>query len=51
MNQIYTCKIDNKECKSQSEFVVHLKKCHGFNTKSYYDSVIKTGLNGKCLNC
>ncbi len=51
MNQIYTCKLDNKECKSQSEFVVHLKKCHGFNTKSYYDSVIKPGLNGKCLNC
>lgn len=51
MNQIYTCKIDGKECKSQSELSVYLKKMYNLNFRSYYDLHVKKEDEGNCLFC
>ena len=45
------CKICGKEFKSNSGFGYHISKTHDISAKQYYDTYIKTNLDGVCTVC
>ena len=46
------CKLCNKQYKSPSKIIEHVKKTHGFlNSQQYYDKFYKIEKYGICIDC